>query len=229
MSSIFSWLPFHSAPSHLPFSLAVSQHSHRGAVWRNGWSRGTCKGQLLFRSTARLNYLLLRYHVQPFSTQSVQPHSSSLETGLREPSPAFLSASEMTPRALMSACWTQICCLPGSLKRSGCPSSEQMLWAQQPDGQQNLAHMAGAGGMGPAIQILQLAVWGGGWWGGRWCFELPVPGLFPTSKHPRTGMNWARYQRPGQAVQVIVLTFQQDVPSWGFVAFSSPSGQNEEC
>lgn len=72
--------------------------------------------------------------------------------------------------------------------------------------------------------VFQLAVWGGGWWGGRWWFEL-----FPTSKQPHTGMNWARYQWPRRAVQVIGLTLQQDFPSWGFVAFSSPSGQDKEC
>lgn len=107
----------------------------------------------MFSSSARLNYGLLRHHVQPFCTQSVQPHSSALEMGRREPSPAFLSASEMTPRALTPARWTHLCFLPGSLKWSGCPPPERILWAQQPDGQQSVAHVAGAGRMGPAIRI----------------------------------------------------------------------------
>lgn len=62
-------------------------------------------------STARLNYVLLRHH-----PQSVQALSSSLDTSPREQHPAFLSASEINPRALMPACWTHLCFLPDSLK-----------------------------------------------------------------------------------------------------------------
>lgn len=67
-------------------------------------------------STARLNYALLRHHLRPFCPQSVQPLSSSLDTSPREQHPAFLSASEINPKALMPARWTQLCFLPGSLK-----------------------------------------------------------------------------------------------------------------
>lgn len=73
--------------------------------------------QLLFISTARLNYALPRHHPQPICLQSVQPQSPSLDMSLREQHPALLSAPEINPRALMPpACWTHLCFLPDSLK-----------------------------------------------------------------------------------------------------------------